>query len=63
MVCIQGKIVPARGPARFGWFALLCPPLPLLFLFSCRFGIFGTDPGMLAVAAGWDPIFEYEGQT
>ena len=55
--------MPARGPARFGWFALLCPPLPLLFLFSCRFGIFGTDPGMLAVAAGWDPIFEYEGQT
>ena len=52
--------MPARGPARFGWFALICPSY---FCSRVVLVFFGTDPGMLAVAAGWDPIFEYEGQT
>lgn len=42
---LQGKIVPARGPSRFG------KPIATLALLPF------TD------CPGWDPIFEYEGQT
>ena len=50
----QGKIVPARGPTSFGMFGKSASFIQccLQLLAMC------TD-----IRTGWDPIFEYEGQT
>lgn len=48
----EGKIVPARGPPNFGTFSLSSPSL---------FDAFQDDQN--TNSPGWDPIFEYEGET
>lgn len=48
----QGKVVPARGSNRFG--ELSSPELAGMILHSQKLTL--STPG-------WDPIFEYEGQT
>ena len=48
---LKGKIVPARGPSNFGSIA------------SSRFKPSGGMYPLLTKVVGWDPIFEYEGQT